>query len=266
MTAEGERTRRRRRLVDTRAGQVHVREAGEPGQPVLVLLHQTATSSRMWLPVLGALGQRLHVVAPDLPGCGCSDPFPARPALDDYVTVVLDVLDAVGMERVAVGGFHAGAGIAVAMAATRPERVERLVLLGVPLFGEERRRAILARLGATPAIVPDEQGGHLAALWGMSTNPDLGVRQRETTDRLVAGPDSWWLPAALFAEDLRPLLRAVTAPALLLHARGDFVADAQPEAAELLGGARRVELDGQMLVADEHPDEVAAAILDFTHR
>ena len=252
----------RRGYLDSSHGQLHYRCAGE-GDAALVLLHQNANSSRMWEPVMSGLARGRRVIALDLPGCGASDPFPSRPSAGDYVDVVLGALDALGLERVALGGFHAGAGFAAMVATRAPARVDRLVLLGVPLFDEERRGALVASLGEVPSVVRDADGDYLVRLWEISSNPDPGVRERELTDRLLAGPQAWWSSAALFADDLRPVLRAVRCPALVLHAKKDFLAASQQEAAELLGNAQRIALVAEVLVADDRPDEVVAAVEAF---
>ena len=56
---------------------LHHREAGEPGDPAVLLVHGYPESSYMWrdvLPALAAAGY--HALAPDLPGYGDS---PADP-------------------------------------------------------------------------------------------------------------------------------------------------------------------------------------------
>ena len=56
---------------------LHHREAGEPGDPAVLLVHGYPESSYMWrdiLPALAAAGH--HAFAPDLPGYGDS---PADP-------------------------------------------------------------------------------------------------------------------------------------------------------------------------------------------
>jgi len=54
------------------------REAGEPSNPKLVLLHGWPASSHQYRNLIPALADRFHVVAPDYPGFGNSDlPDPA---------------------------------------------------------------------------------------------------------------------------------------------------------------------------------------------
>ena len=72
----------RRRYVDTAFGQVHALESGDhqTAKVPLVLLHQTASSSHMFEPLLGSLARldpETYAFAPDTPGFG------GTPALAD---------------------------------------------------------------------------------------------------------------------------------------------------------------------------------------
>jgi pimeloyl-ACP methyl ester carboxylesterase len=103
------------------------------GSPV-VLLHGFPDSSRVWrrqVPALVAAGMR--VIAPDLRGFGASD----RPKeVEEYavgrsIADVVAMLDQLDVERIRLVGHDWGAGVAWALAAFVPERVERLVVMSV---------------------------------------------------------------------------------------------------------------------------------------
>src|SRR2546428_12446212 len=58
---------------------IFYREAGDPGNPQLVLLHGFPASSHQYRNLIPALADRFHVLAPDYPGFGNSDqPDPAK--------------------------------------------------------------------------------------------------------------------------------------------------------------------------------------------
>lgn len=111
---------------------LHVAEAGEPGAPLVLLLHGFPEFWYGWrhqLPALAAAG--FHVVAPDLRGYNESD-RPAR--VRDYRIELLarDVarlVDALGHERAHVVGHDWGGGVAWAFACRYPERLDRLVVV-----------------------------------------------------------------------------------------------------------------------------------------
>jgi pimeloyl-ACP methyl ester carboxylesterase len=70
------------------------------------------------------------VVQYDRPGCGLSEPWPARQDLDSDLVVLEAVANHLGLERFDVLGVSLGAPASIAFAARRPERVDRLMLYG----------------------------------------------------------------------------------------------------------------------------------------
>jgi pyruvate dehydrogenase E2 component (dihydrolipoamide acetyltransferase) len=86
-----------------------------------------------WTDVVALLSSQADVAAVDLPGFGLS-PTPgsqqARFALHELAQDVLAVSDALAWEKPILIGHSHGAGIALALAATYPQRVAALVLVG----------------------------------------------------------------------------------------------------------------------------------------
>src|SRR5258706_15370509 len=58
---------------------VHVRRAGDPASPPMLLVHGLMWTSYSWRYVFEPLGRRFSVIAPDLPGCGRTQCVPDRP-------------------------------------------------------------------------------------------------------------------------------------------------------------------------------------------
>src|SRR5215470_7392741 len=90
------------RSIQVGAHQVFYREAGDPKDPTLLLLHGFPTSSHMFRDLIPLLADRYHVVAPDLPGFG----FTQSPnhgafhySFDTLAKVIEDFTDAVGLTR-----------------------------------------------------------------------------------------------------------------------------------------------------------------------
>src|SRR6266540_2701050 len=78
------------------------REAGNPAQPKLVLLHGFPASSHQYRNLIPALADRFHVVAPDYPGFGNSDmPDPSKFSytFDKLADVTEQFLRIKGFER-----------------------------------------------------------------------------------------------------------------------------------------------------------------------
>jgi len=100
------------------------------GRPV-VLLHGLGGRSEDWIkltPYLQRAGYRVYT--PDLLGFGQSEePHNSTYSITDQAETVVGFLDAVGLQRVDLGGWSMGGWIAQKVAVDNPERVRRLVLM-----------------------------------------------------------------------------------------------------------------------------------------
>jgi len=94
----------------------------------VLLLHAGIADTRMWGPQLVPLGREHRVIAFDLPGFGNVTLEPGRMSYVDYVAARLEA-------PAAVVCCSFGASIGLELAVTRPELVERLVLIGTGLAG-----------------------------------------------------------------------------------------------------------------------------------
>jgi pimeloyl-ACP methyl ester carboxylesterase len=92
-----------------------------------VLLHALGEQASDWAPVAQALASSWCVYAPDLRGHGASD-WVAPYTIEQLTTDLAALLDALGLEQVALGGHSAGGPPAYLYAARHPGRVSRLVL------------------------------------------------------------------------------------------------------------------------------------------
>ena len=128
--------RTRRAYFDCKFGQLHVRTAfpttgGFDEQVTLFCLHPVDASSRSFGRLLAELADVRSVYAPDLPGYGESDASPTRSMLE-AATAISDLANDLRLRQIDLLGVQYGAGVAVELAAARPELVKRLVLAGVP--------------------------------------------------------------------------------------------------------------------------------------
>lgn len=117
---------------------LRVLEAGPADGPPIVLVHGWAVTAYLWrhniLP-LAAAGHR--VVALDLPGHGLSDApdAPGSYTIGRFAAVVLELLDALGIQRATIAGQSMGGKIVTRLALDAPERVRALSLYGPVGFG-----------------------------------------------------------------------------------------------------------------------------------
>ena len=125
--------------------------------PPLVLLHGGSGSWNHWLRNIETLAQRYTVYAADLPGCGDSAlPPGARDADGIHETVANGVAQLAGGEPVQLVAFSFGTIVAGFIAATRPELVAHLHLVGCAGLGLARPALALQSLAGVPS------GGHEA--------------------------------------------------------------------------------------------------------
>src|SRR5262245_61323602 len=101
---------------------------GAADKPVLLLSNSIATDLHMWDGEVPALAEHFRVLRYDLRGHGESDTPVGAYSLDRLGRDVVELLDALGLQRVHVLGLSLGGFIAQWLAIHVPERVDRLVL------------------------------------------------------------------------------------------------------------------------------------------
>lgn len=110
---------------------VFYREAGDPGDPTILLLHGFPSSSHMFRDLIPALAGDFHLVAPDYPGFGYSDAPPPDEfaySFDHLAGVVEHFTDALGLERYSLYMMDYGGPIGFRLATRHPERIEALLV------------------------------------------------------------------------------------------------------------------------------------------
>ena len=128
--------RMRRAYFDCSYGQLHVRTAfpgtgGFDELVTLICLHGAAGSSRAFAAFLPEMATTRSVYAPDMPGCGESDPSPEGSAAE-AAQAIAELAADLRLRQIDVLGVGTGASAALALAAARPEQVRRLVLTQLP--------------------------------------------------------------------------------------------------------------------------------------
>jgi pimeloyl-ACP methyl ester carboxylesterase len=119
----------------------------------LFCLHSNAGSSRMFSALMRELADVRSVYAPDLPGCGESDPSTTG-GVPDAAGAVSDLAGDLRLRQIDVLGVEGGAEVALALCALKPELVRRLVLAGLPSTARPARlthTTLLMRTGRESA-------------------------------------------------------------------------------------------------------------------
>jgi pimeloyl-ACP methyl ester carboxylesterase len=123
-----------------------VRGSGRP----LLLLHGFCEFLETWDFNLRPLGEHYQVYAIDLPGHGLSD----KPYLDYNIAFFTDFtvsfMETLGIDRASIIGHSFGGAIGISIAASYPEKVERLILESS--FGLDNDISLLHKLCSVPVI------------------------------------------------------------------------------------------------------------------
>ena len=244
---------------------------GDPQDRPLLLLHGTFWS-RVWQPVLPALGGTARCIALDLPGFGASGgeldvEHATVPAL---AATVLAAADALGLEEFDLAGHDIGGGIAQHVTATSG-RVRRLVLMNSvmldswPVPAVERFRDPQVRAATT---VEELLAARAASTRGSVVRE---LDEEELADYLSPWRDparvrSWTAMAAAadpkYTMELVPALQKAALPTRLVWGRDD---DFQKigyahRYVEQIPGADLVEVEGKHIPTEDSPAAVAEAI------
>ena len=260
---------------------VRIVSAGPRNGSPVVFLHGWGCSAFLFRENLPALaGAGFRPIAVDLKGHGLSDK-PERDGeytLDAMASHVLEVLDALGLRRLALVGQSMGGRIAIEVARRAPARVDRLVLVAPVGIGELWPRPLLQLGGwrGLEPIVPRLAG---RALVRLALTIVTGSRRPVSADAV----EGYFAPMQ-YAEYPRVLqrllrefswdpvdaavLRSIEAPTLVVVGTRDLIlrtARDHPLLQER-SGLRVVWIEGAGHAPNEEcPDEVNQAMIGFLH-
>jgi pimeloyl-ACP methyl ester carboxylesterase len=276
MTEEG---RLRFRTVATDSHRISLLEAGT-GAPV-VAIHGLGASKASFLATVAALAPRFRVIAIDLPGFGDSDkpvgaPYDAR----YFAGAVVELLDALGIDRAHLIGNSLGGRVALEAGLRAPERVRRLALLAPSMAWRSKRpwapalRLVRPELGVLPhaprAVVeriidramPEARNGWAAAGIDEFLRSFLTPRGRAA---FYAAARQIYLEEPEGDDGFWPRLRTLKPESLFVWGRRDRLVPLAfaRHVTDALPNARHLELDCGHVPQMERPRETHAAVADF---
>jgi pimeloyl-ACP methyl ester carboxylesterase len=168
------------------------REAGDPSNPTILLLHGFPTSSNMFRDLIPRIATHWHVIAPDYPGFGASD-MPQADAFEysfaNLARIMTELLDRKGVDRYAAYVMDYGAPVGYRMFAAHPERVTAFVIQNGNAY-EEGLREFWDPVRAYWADPSPENGDKLRSLLtleGTMWQYRTGMQNPDRVD-----PDNYW--------------------------------------------------------------------------
>jgi len=230
-------------------------------------------TSPLWRPWLDRLGAGRRLIRYDARGTGLSERHPPRRSQGDFVADLAAVIAAAGADPADIFAVSQSAPVALAFAATHPDRVRRLVLVNGFVQGSYAR----GEIDRTDAVIAMIRAG-----WGLPGSPFVKAVATvfmpratevelasfvEMQTRSANSEEAAAMRRAVGHFDVSAILEQVTAPVLVMASVGDAV---HPQAqsrqlARTLPNAEFLSLD-----TDNHviaPSEAAFAVMmDETDR
>jgi pimeloyl-ACP methyl ester carboxylesterase len=252
-------------FVEANGIRLHYLDHGGDGPP-LVLTHGLSATAH-WADGLVAAGlaPACRVLSFDLRGRGLSDHPDGGYSMGDHAADLIAALDALGLDRVLLGGHSYGGLLTMYVAANAPARVERALVLDVPAETDpavlQQIRPSLSRhdhvypsraahadfVRALPFFAEEDWTDDLAAYYATEVEelPDGSVRSHCRPDQILQAAEGTYVP------DWADVASRVECPTLLVRTVDPF---GPPGAGPILtaeGAARVLALlrDGRLLEA-----------------
>jgi pimeloyl-ACP methyl ester carboxylesterase len=239
--------------------QLSVGMAGRSDCPAVVLLHHGLGSRQTWLaaiPALVAAGYR--VVAYDRWGYGQSQTRQGIgiPYFEDDLQDLQVICSQLELNPATLVGHSDGGTIALYYASIHPERVAALVVVGAHVYVEQKMETGI--LGVRTAYECDERfRAGLRRLHG------------EQTERVFYNWFDGWRRQKNLFWDMRPQLRRITSPTLVIQGLDDEHASPQ-HARDIAASISKAELwlvpGARHMLPQDMPDEFNQRVLSFIVR
>ena len=249
--------------VPARHGKTHLIASGSPDAPPLVLMRGAGGNALLWAPAVVHLSRNFRTYAVDVIG-ESGKSAPNRPSYKGpaYGKWIVDVFDALKIERANVAGISRGGWLTLKIAHFAPERIHRIVPMcpeGIVVVSPKFYMHMLPVL-----LFPSRKT--VTRLLRFLTPPNLPVHEYLVEERAIVYKtfrQSWMRPP-MFTDDE---LRQIGAPTLLLYGEQEVGYDmnALRKRAARLPANFQIELipnAGHLLDYDQ-PEAVSARIVKF---
>ncbi|MBI3761413.1 MAG: alpha/beta hydrolase [Chloroflexi bacterium] len=231
--------------IVTDQGIVHYETYGQ-GAPV-VLLHGWLGSWAPWQATMESLGRHYRTYALDFWGFGESGKKRASYAIGDFVALVEQFMDRLGIESAPLVGHSMGGTVSLSVAIRDPGRVQKVVVVGSPMVGSSL--SIFLRLvGYRPVAFVVYHMPVILRLGLRVFAPVITKRPREwyamqERDLSRTSLESFLLSiASLRRTDLRPRLGELRMPVMGVYGSGDNIVDPNQHKV-LSAGAKQVRIE-----------------------
>lgn len=245
---------------------LHHVDEGPRDAPVLLFAGSLGSTLEMWRPQL-SLAETFRVIRIDHRGHGGSPAPPGPYAMADLAGDVLELLDALALDRVAWCGLSLGGMVGMYLGSEHPERLTSLTLCCTTACFPDRtpwhERIAAVEAGGTAAVADAVSRRWFTPEWG-AEHADVVT---ECRDMIADTPDAGYLGCcqAILAWDHRDRLPAVAVPTLVIGGADDPSTPVEPHSrtlVEAIPGARLEVLPGAHLATIESAAAATALIGD----
>jgi pimeloyl-ACP methyl ester carboxylesterase len=212
--------------IVTEQGIVHYESYGS-GSPV-ILLHGWLGSWGLWQPTMEALGRQYRCYAIDFWGFGDSGKKRDSYRVSDFVELVPQFMNALGIQSAPIVGHSMGGTTALGTAIRHPDYVRRVCVIGSPIAGSSL--SLLLQLAGVPWIGSLVRNTPGVLLFGLKLYAPLVTRNPKTWYPMLERDVSKTTVASFFSSigslrrtDLRSQLPAVKMPVTGIYGQRDVI-------------------------------------------
>jgi len=269
-------------MVDGR--QVHYLEWGHRGLPPVLCLHGGGQTAYMFEELGAAAAAQFHVLAPDLPNHGDSDPMDEGFGPLGIAKAMIPLMDAFGFDRAALVGASLGGLTSIRMTESVADRIPSITLIDVGHKLEpEGVRKIIDFMRAHESFASLDDAAEQISRYLPQRK---AVRPGSLSRNLRQRADGRWVwkhgfgrrfrdvgedehPAdnlEQFLDGIEEAARLITCPVLVLRGQqSDVLSEAgAEEVTSAIPGARLVVVEkAGHLAAGDNPQSTTELILDF---
>ncbi|WP_371421991.1 adenylate/guanylate cyclase domain-containing protein [Tardiphaga sp.] len=171
---------------------------------------------------LQRLSRFARVVSFDKRGQGLSDRMSNAPSLEERMDDVRAVMDEIGARRVILFGFSEGCPMSVLFAATYPDRVSHLILVGGFARAADRMPDDLWQAGLEHTVKAFGRGEMIRTVIASQSRSADAVSQFAKLERLSCSPGAMRTLLELNRQiDVTSILPTLQVPALVTHRKTD---------------------------------------------
>jgi pimeloyl-ACP methyl ester carboxylesterase len=254
--------------ITTDQGIVHYEVYGR-GRPV-ILLHGWLGSWGLWQKTMGYLGKYYRTYALDFWGFGESGKQQPTFAVHDFVSMVDQFMDRLGIIRAPLVGHSMGGTVSLSVAIAHPERVSKVVVVGSPIVGSSL--ALLLKMAGFRSVAFMVFNAMWALRAGLRVSAPIICKDPNWYQMIERDLSRTTLEsflnsiASLRRTDLRPFLNQISIPALGMYGDKDVIVSPK-QWQPLEAGIPNVHIEryknaGHFIMLDE-PDNFTKTLKEF---